>query len=154
MEYLDFECPFCARATGVANAVRAHFGDRLRYVPRHLPLTVHPHAELAAMAAESAGLQGRFWEMYERAVRELRPSSSSRTWPATPPTSASTSRSSCADLDDDRLHRRLERDLASAEASGVRGTPTFFVNGVRHVGPHDARSLIAALERADSLSGS
>jgi predicted DsbA family dithiol-disulfide isomerase len=55
-------------------------------------------------------------------------------------------------LDDDRLARRLQRDLASAQASGVRGTPTFFVNGVRHVGPHDTRSLIAALERADSLS--
>ena len=152
VEYLDFECPFCARATGMANAVRAHFGDRLRYVPRHLPLTVHPHAELAAMAAESAGLQGRFWEMYEvlfenydqLEIEDLAGYAADLGLDV---------EEFLRHLDDDRLHRRIERDLASAEASGVRGTPTFFVNGVRHVGPHDARSLITALERADAFSG-
>ena len=151
VEYLDFECPFCARATGVANAVRAHFGDRLRYVPRHLPLVVHPHAELAAMAAESAGLQGKFWEMYEvlfenydqLEVEDLAGYAADL---------GLDTEEFLRHLDDDRLARRLQRDLASAQASGVRGTPTFFVNGVRHVGPHDTRSLIAALERADSLS--
>ena len=66
VEYLDFECPFCAKATGVAEELRLHFGDDLRHVVRHLPLPdVHPHAELAAMAAEAAGRQGRFWQMHD-----------------------------------------------------------------------------------------
>jgi 2-hydroxychromene-2-carboxylate isomerase len=148
VEYLDFECPFCARATGVANAVRAHFGDRLRYVPRHLPLTVHPHAELAAMAAESAGLQDRFWEMYD-VLFENYDQLELEDLAGYAADLGLDVEEFLRRLDDDRLHRRIERDLASAEASGVRGTPTFFVNGVRHVGPHDTRSLIAALERAD-----
>src|SRR5690606_19682887 len=54
VEYGDFECPFCGRATGVVRELRARFGDELRYVFRHLPLAdVHPHAELAAAAAEA-----------------------------------------------------------------------------------------------------
>lgn len=149
VEYLDFECPFCARATGVANAVRAHFGDRLRYVPRHLPLTVHPHAELAAMAAESAGYQGKFWEMYEVLFENYEQLELEDLAGYAADLGLDVEKF-LRHLEDDRLHRRLERDLASAEASGVRGTPTFFVNGLRHVGPHDARSLIAALERADA----
>jgi Na+/H+ antiporter NhaA len=145
VEYLDFECPFCARATGVANQVRRHFGDRLRYVPRHLPLTVHPHAELAAMAAESAGLQGRFWEMHDLLFQRWEQLELEDLVGYAAELGLDTEQF-LRHLDDDRLARRVQRDIASAEASGVRGTPTFFVNGVRHVGPHDSRSLIEALE--------
>lgn len=146
VEYADFECPFCARATGVARQVREHFGDDVRYVLRHLPLPdVHPHAELAAAAAEAAAAQGHFWAMHdllfahqdeleladlagyageigldvERFLREL----------------------------DERVHaERIRADVAGAEASGARGTPTFFVGTTRHVGPYDAETLIDELE--------
>ena len=64
VEYGDFECPFCSRATGSIDEVRAHFGDELRYVWRHLPLErVHPRAMDAARASEAAALQGKFFEM-------------------------------------------------------------------------------------------
>ena len=64
VEYGDYECPFCSRATGAIDEVRAHFGDELRYVWRHLPLErVHPRAFDAARAAEAAGLQGKYFEM-------------------------------------------------------------------------------------------
>ena len=67
VEYGDFECPFCGRATGAVEELRERFGDQLRYVFRHLPLPeVHPHAELAAEAAEAAAAQGAFWEMHDR----------------------------------------------------------------------------------------
>jgi Na+/H+ antiporter NhaA len=147
VEYLDFECPFCARATGVAREVRRHFGDRLRYVPRHLPLTVHPHAELAAMAAESAGLQGRFWEMHDLLFERYDHLELEDLAGYAADLGLDTEEF-LRHLDDDRLARRVQRDVASADASGVRGTPTFFVNGTRHVGPHDSRSLIEALERS------
>ena len=67
VEYLDFECPFCARATGMWRDLRDHFGnDSGRYVVRHLPLeNYHPHAFGAAMAAEAASNQGKFWEMHD-----------------------------------------------------------------------------------------
>src|SRR3712207_2432708 len=67
VEYGDFECPFCGRATGTVEELRARFGNQLRYVFRHVPLVdVHPHARLAAEAAEAAAAQGRFWEMHDR----------------------------------------------------------------------------------------
>ncbi|MGH8828498.1 MAG: Na+/H+ antiporter NhaA, partial [Jiangellaceae bacterium] len=66
VEYGDFECPFCARATGVLRELHERFGAELRYVFRNLPLTdVHPHAEAAALAAQAASEQGRFWEMHD-----------------------------------------------------------------------------------------
>jgi protein-disulfide isomerase len=151
VEYGDFECPFCARATGVTRELRAEFGPRLRYVFRHLPLPdVHPHAELAARVAVAAGAQGRFWEMHDllfahqdqldyedlvgyAADLELDVEAFLR------------------DLDDEATAARVRADVASAEASGARGTPTFFINGRRHVGPHDARTLAEALEHGAEI---
>jgi Na+/H+ antiporter NhaA len=147
VEYLDYECPFCARVSGVGDELREHFGDRLRYVTRHLPLPVHPHAELAALAAEAAARQGRFWEMHvvlfahqdELELEDLAGYAADLHLDV---------EQFLRDLDDDELARHVEHDVASAEASGVRGTPTFFVGDTRHVGPHDARTLIEALEAA------
>lgn len=149
VEYLDYECPFCARVSGVGDELRAHFGDRLRYVTRHLPLPVHPHAELAALAAEAAARQGRFWEMHtvlfghqdELELEDLVGYAAEVGLDV---------EQFMRDLDDDDVARHVEHDVASAEESGVRGTPTFFVGDTRHIGPYDARSLIAALESTQS----
>jgi len=146
VEYADFECPFCARATGVAKAVRAHFGDELRYVIRHLPLPdIHPHAELAAAAAEAAGAQGRFWAMHdvlfanqdELELEDLAGYAG---------TLGLDVERFLRDVDEQRHAGRIREDVASAEASGARGTPTFFIGSRRHVGPYDAATLIAELE--------
>jgi Na+/H+ antiporter NhaA len=147
VEYLDYECPFCARATGVAREVREHFGDRLRYVPRHMPLEVHPHAELAAVAVEAAGLQGEFWRMHELLFERQDQLEFEDLVGYAHELGLDVERF-IRDLDSEELSRRVQRDVTSAEDSGVRGTPTFFVGTRRHVGPHDARSLIEALERS------
>jgi protein-disulfide isomerase len=131
--------------SGVADELRAHFGDRLRYVTRHLPLPVHPHAELAAYAVEAAARQGRFWEMHkllfahqdELELEDLVGYAAQLDLDV---------EQFLRDLDDDEIARHVEHDVASAEESGVRGTPTFFIGETRHVGPHDAQTLIAALE--------
>ncbi|MFE5338702.1 Na+/H+ antiporter NhaA [Isoptericola sp. NPDC056578] len=146
VEYLDFECPFCARATGMGAELREHFGDRVRYVVRHLPLEdVHPHAYLAAVAAEAAHRQGKFWEMHDRLFTHQ-----SRLEPDDLREHAAEIGLDLGRFDDDMtdeaLHARVRDDAASAAASGARGTPTFFLDGDRHRGPHDARTLIAALE--------
>ena len=66
VEYGDFECPSCLQAHGAIQIMVSHFGEQLRFVFRHFPLReVHPHAELAAEAAEAAGAQGKFWPMYD-----------------------------------------------------------------------------------------
>ena len=146
VEYADFECPFCAKATGVAREVREHYGDRLRYVYRHLTLPeVHPHAELAAAAAEAAGAQGQFWEMNnllflhsdELELQDLAGYAGKLGLDV---------EEFLRDIDEQRHASRIREDVASAETSGARGTPTFFIGSTRHIGPWDARSLIEALD--------
>ncbi|MCD4533470.1 Na+/H+ antiporter NhaA [Nocardioides sp. cx-169] len=145
VEYLDFECSFCAKATGAAEEVRRHFGDRLRYVARHLPLAVHPHAELAAMAAEAAGAQGRYWDMHDLLFRRQDELELQDLIGYAADLGLDVERF-VRDLESERLAEHIRRDVTSADASGVRGTPTFFVGDLRVLGPHDARSLIQELE--------
>ncbi|MEO9324390.1 Na+/H+ antiporter NhaA [Nocardioides sp. C4-1] len=147
VEYLDYECPFCLRATGSAREVKEHFGERLQYVVRHLPLDVHPHAELAAVAVEAASRQGRFWEMHEQLFAH-QDQLERDDLVAHAEAVGCDPEQFLADLDDESLHDRIRRDIASAEASGVRGTPTFFVGETRHQGAFDALSLISALEQS------
>ncbi|PWI09461.1 Na+/H+ antiporter NhaA [Streptomyces sp. NWU339] len=153
VEYGDFECPFCARATGVTQELRQRFGDQFRYVFRHLPLPdVHPHAELAARAATAAGLQGRFWEMHDLLYKhqdELEYEDSA----GYAADLGLDVEKFLRDLDDEKTADRVRADAASAEASGARGVPTFFIGNRRHTGPYDAATLARELEAYAQESG-
>ncbi len=153
VEYLDFECPFCARATGMWKDIRDHFGDRIRYVVRHLPLDdVHPHARGAAIAAEAAARQDRFWEMHDVlfANQSALEADDLRRYAEQIGLDLERFDADCAD---EATARLVEKHVRSARASGARGTPTFFVDGTRHRGPHDGRTMIAAIEaRAATLA--
>jgi len=147
VEYGDFECPFCSRATGSIDQVRDHFGPQLRYVWRHLPLErVHPRSFDAARASEAAALQGKFWEM----ARTLFEHPDDLEWSDMYRYAAAVG----CDIDrfdhDVRVHgskvtHRVQDDAEDAEVMDLNSTPTFFVNGKRHKGPWDAASLIRAL---------
>jgi Na+/H+ antiporter NhaA len=149
VEYGDYECPFCSRATGGIDEVRAHFGDdNLCYVWRHLPLErVHPRAFDAARAAEAAGLQGRYFEM----GAELFAHQDDLEW-SDIYRYANTVGLDLERFDEDvRVHptkvlHRVQDDAQDAEAMDLNSTPTFFINGKRHKGPWDSASLIRALE--------
>ncbi len=150
VEYLDFQCPFCARMTGVNLELHEHFGDRVRYVVRHLPLPdVHPQAFLAAVASEAAHRQGRFWEMHDVLFSHQSQLEPDDLRGYAEDLGLDVSRFD-ADLDDQELHDLVRAQAASAAASGARGTPTFFLDGHRHRGPHDARTLVASIEAAES----
>jgi Na+/H+ antiporter NhaA len=148
VEYGDYECPYCGRAEVVVRELLDSFGDDLRYVWRHLPLNdVHPNAQMAAEAAEAAGAQGAFWEMNDRLLQhqdQLTPADLRR-------------HAEELGLDVDRFWDELRRrdyaervadDVASADASGVAGTPGFFINGRRHQGSYDIETLTSAVRRA------
>lgn len=148
VEYGDFECPFCSRATGAIDEVRSHFGDELLYVWRHFPLErAHPRAFDAARASEAAALQGRFWEM----ARELFAHQDDLEW-SDIYRYAVAAGCGIEQFDQDvRVHsskvlHRVTDDAEDAEAMDLNATPTLFVNGKRHLGPWDAASLIRALE--------
>jgi Na+/H+ antiporter NhaA len=148
VEYGDFECPFCGQAEPVVRELVNEFGHDLRYVFRHLPLSdVHPHAELAAEAAEAAGDQGSFWEMHDLLFNHQ---------DALEPKNL-VSYAEQLGLDVDRFTEELRRhehagriasDVDDADMSGVSGTPTFFVNGLRHQGAYDIDTLTAAVRAA------
>jgi Na+/H+ antiporter NhaA len=151
VEYGDFECPYCGRAEPAVQALlEREAGDPMgvRHVFRHLPLSdVHPHAQLAAEAAEAASAQDAFWPMHDRlfahqdalTVRDL------------------VEHAEALGLDVERFRRDLRHrtfqsrvgdDVEGADASGVSGTPTFFINGRRHHGVYDEATLVAAVDTA------
>jgi Na+/H+ antiporter NhaA len=147
VEYGDFECPYCGQAEPVVRELLRDFAD-VRYVWRHLPLNdVHPHAQLAAEAAESAAQQGAFWEMHDLLFDHqdaLRPSDLVR---YAEQLGLDVERFA----DDLREHAgatRVADDVDSADLSEVSGTPTFFVNGRRHHGAYDITTLSAAVRVA------
>jgi protein-disulfide isomerase len=142
----DFQCPYCLGAQSVLRRVRERLGERLAFGFRHLPIPErHPLAPMAAQASEAAAAQGSFWELHD-ALFQIQPRLS---------LAEALKAARDLGLDADRIEseveaeahaERIARDVASAEASGATGTPSFFVNGVRLFGAYDASSLIAALE--------
>lgn len=147
VEYGDFECPWTQMAAPTARELIASNAD-IRYVWRHLPLhDVHPHAQLAAEAAEAAGRQGQFWQMHDLLLinqdnLELQDILS---YAATLDVDLVRFR---ADLTAHDFTARIAEDIDSADRSGVAGTPTFFINNQRHDGPQDLPTLTAAIRLA------
>ena len=146
VEYGDFECPHCGRAEDVLREVRARFGDDVRLVWRHLPLGgLHPHAQLAAEAAEAAGAQGAFWAMHDHLLSHQRALTYNDLLGYADRLGLDTARFR-SELDLHTQAARVERDVQSAQASGVAGTPTFFINGKRLEGALDVALQMAELD--------
>ena len=130
--YCDFECPYCGRAHPIIKQLRAELGDRLRFVFRHFPLIhKHPYAQQAAEAAEAAAAQGQFWGMHDLLFKnqDALETEDLRNY------------GKLLGLDMARFDReltvhthadRVQQDVSSGKSSGTRGTPTFFMNGMRH----------------------
>ncbi|WP_329519552.1 Na+/H+ antiporter NhaA [Spirillospora sp. NBC_01491] len=143
VEYGDYECPYCGQAFGVLEDLQDQYGDRLRFVFRHFPLReVHPHAFSAALCSEAAADHGVFWEMHEVLFgHQLALTDADLT--------AYCERFGFDPWEDlDRHRDRVNADRESGERAGAAGTPTFFINGNLHEGPHDLASLGAAIDAA------
>jgi protein-disulfide isomerase len=146
VEYGDYECPTCLNAVPVVREVRENLGPRVRFVFRHFPRnSIHPHASVAAEAAEAAAEQGKFWEMHDALYKhqkelgtvdlshlaltlglEIYKFESSRT--------------------QEKHRQRISADFDSGVRSGVNKTPTFFINGKRYDGPLNSSSIISAAQ--------
>ncbi len=125
----------------------ADYGD-VRYVWRHLPLAdVHPHAQLAALGAEAAARQGRFWEMHDQLLAHQGALRVDDLAGYAAGLGLDTSRFA-GDLAAGAGEDRIAEDTDSADLSGVSGTPTFFVNGIRHPGGFDLGALSEAVRAA------
>jgi len=148
VEYGDYECPHCGRAFPIVKAVQKALKGKLRFVFRNFPISqIHPHAEHAAIAAEAAARQGQFWPMHDRIFLHQ------------PNLDDASLRRMAGDLKldleqfdrdvlDPALAARVQKDFNSGVRSGVNGTPTFYVNGVRVDTGFSYDELLAALEDA------
>ncbi|MDO5618480.1 Na+/H+ antiporter NhaA [Kocuria sp.] len=146
VEYFDYQCPFCSHTTGIGYDLVEHFGDRVRFIARHCPIPdLHPHAQQAAVVAEAAARQGEFWAMH-RALFDHQEQLGEQTYRTLAQEIGLDMDQFESDLQDPVLPKIVAKHARSALESGARGTPTFFLNGSRHLGPHDARTIITELE--------
>jgi protein-disulfide isomerase len=151
VEYGDYQCPYCGAAYPVVKRLQKTLGKKLQFVFRNFPLTqLHPYALIAAEAAEAAALQGKFWEMHDLLFEQqtlLKPEIV-HSW-------AKRIGLNVEQFGNDIKHgvveKRIKEDRQSGIRSGVNGTPTFFINGIRYDGSHDYDSLLVALESALAL---
>ena len=146
-EYGDFECPFCAEAEPVLKALRRTLQQTLLFAFRHFPLAeAHPHAFHAAEAAEAAGAQGLFWQMHDYLFTHQ--------YALEDPDLVEHAAAVGCDVDrfvremtENRYAPRVREDFLSGIRSGVNGTPSLFINGLRYDGPRDFDSLLAVIEQ-------
>ena len=151
VEYGDYECPYCGEAYPIVKDIQERLGEQLRFVFRNFPIsTSHPHAEHAAEAAEAAAAQGRFWEMHDHLYENQRHLLDDQL----------RSYAQAVDLDLDLFDKelaehvhadRVHEDFMSGVRSGVNGTPTFFINGLRHDDSYESETLLLALQRAAEI---
>ena len=139
-EFGDFQCPPCGKFSEFVEELLKEYNSRLRLVFRNFPLSGHEHAREAALAAEAAGLQGKFWEMHDTLYREQ------ETWTKAPNVRESFESYAGTiglnvdqfkkDMDGDKARERVDSDRALADFLGVKATPTLFINN-RPVDPKD-----------------
>ena len=148
VEYGDFECPNCKQATPVVKLLLSHFSDRLRFVYRHFPLQeVHPLALNAALAAECAGAQERFWPMHDL-LYEVQPALKADQLRAYAQRLELDMNRFSAEMSDTVFLQRIREHQEGGAKSGVRATPTFFINGKLHDVSFGIAGLFDAIERA------
>jgi protein-disulfide isomerase len=148
VEYGDFECPNCKQAAPALKLLLERFAGRTRIVFRHFPLEeVHPHALAAAHAAECAAGQGRFWPMHDLLFANQEHLKANNLRAYAEQLQLDMARFT-AETDDQVYLQRIREHMDGARRSGVRGTPTFFVNGRIHDVSFGIRSLFDVVESA------
>jgi protein-disulfide isomerase len=154
VEYGDYQCPYCEAAYPIVKRVQKELGSSLRFVFRNFPLTdSHPQAEWAAETAEAAAAQGKFWEMHDFLYENQRFMGDEAYF---------AKHETKLKLDATRIARevakgayspRIEEDYMGGIRSGVNGTPTFFIDGVRYDGYPGVEPMVTSLKAAQKGSG-
>ena len=146
VEYGDYQCPHCGLAYPMVKKIRKTFGKKLRFVYRHFPLSnVHEYALPAALAAEAANNQQRFWEMHDMIYEHQQQLNGYALLDFALELQLNMALFKM-DFEDPILAEKVERDFESGVRSGVNGTPSFFITGYKYNGAYDYQSLSAAIE--------
>jgi protein-disulfide isomerase len=152
VQYGDYECPYTRRSTWVVQALQQELGDQFRFVYRNFPLTeIHPHALHAALAAEAAAAQGKFWEMHDYIFHHQHTLADADLAQFAEAVGLDLQQYT-HDVAEQRGLAPIEDDVEGGERSGVQGTPTFFINSVLYRGAFEHDALLAALRTAGKAS--
>jgi protein-disulfide isomerase len=146
VEFADYQCPYCVRAESTLVAVEQSHPGQVRVVFKNLPLPFHTHARPMAKAAWAAGEQGRYWEMHDRLFGLTSGQDDAAFEKLARDLGLDMTRFDAL-LSSSAIDARIDADIADANALGVKGTPTFFVNGHRIVGAQPASVFEEAIQR-------
>ena len=133
VEFSDFECPYCSSAVKQVDTIMAAYPKDVKLIYKQFPLSMHPHAELAAEASLAAREQGKFWEMYDVLFKNYRRLSNDSIMTMAKEIGLDMEKFK-ADLASGKYKTAIEKDLADGEAAGVYGTPSFYINGKQYNG--------------------
>jgi protein-disulfide isomerase len=142
--------PFCSRVTPTLRQIEREYGEKIRIVFKHLPLTMHPKAPGAHAAAEAAHRQGRFWEMHDRIFANQREMSEEKYIEYAEQIGLDLEQFE-ADVASADIKKRIAEDMAEARRLGVTGTPGFFVNGRLLSGAQPFEAFEALIEAPGGL---
>jgi protein-disulfide isomerase len=148
VQYGDYECPYTRRSTWVVQAIQQQLGEQLRFIYRNFPLTeIHPHALHAALVAEAAAAQGKFWEMHDYIFHHQHALEDADLAGFAEAVGLDLQQYT-RDMAERRALARIEEDVEGGERSGVQGIPTFFINDVMYRGSWEQDALLPALQAA------
>lgn len=145
VEFSDFECPYCSRAVKNMQEIMAAYPKDIKLIYKQFPLSMHPHAQLAATASLAAKDQGKFWEMHNIMFANFRKLSRENILGWAKEIGLDVNKFQ-ADLDSGKYKKIIDKDLADGESSGVYGTPAFFINGKLYNGPVELAQLKPILD--------
>ncbi len=152
VEFSDFECPYCSHATGEVEALMKAFPNDIRLVYKQFPLSMHPHARLAAEAALAANEQGKFWPMHDALFANFRRLSKERIFALAKELGLNMERFT-ADMNSGKFAAAIDKDFKDGEDAGVDGTPAFFINGKHYNGPMELAAVRPLIQSELKLVG-
>ena len=148
IEFSDFECPYCVKHNDTIEKVVKEYGDQVRLVFRHFPLSFHKNAQKAAEAVECAGDQGKFWEMHDKIFEaNTEKNMSVETWKETAKELALDANNFNDCLDSGKYVNKIKSDFAEGQSIGVKGTPATFINGEMVSGAMPFEKLKATIDK-------
>lgn len=147
VEYGDFQCPDCGRVYPIVKEIQKIKGNKLKFVFRNFPLSqIHEHAFRAACAAEAAGKQGKFWEMYNLLLENQEALDEEDLLSYAKNLNLDIKQFK-KDIESDGIIKKVKEDFMGGVRSGVSGTPTFFINGRRFDEPCELDLLRKAIDK-------
>ncbi|HLK21017.1 MAG TPA: thioredoxin domain-containing protein [Bryobacteraceae bacterium] len=145
VEFSDFECPYCSIAVGEVNTIMSAYPKDIKLIYKQFPLSMHPHAPMAAAASLAANQQGKFWQMHDALFKNFRKLSRENILALAKEIGLDMTKF-IADLDSPKYQAVVQKDVADGETAGVYGTPSFFINGKHYNGPLTLESVKPILD--------